>query len=738
MTFFLRPERRLGESRILGIFRQLFSTARHPPSRQTDHLSRRMRRNRRPTSTANRLHIDRSARGLPGTVTKKPNFCGLFIVRQLRANRDGDGGLTALQGQHFDRPIVDLGDEDPLYTRNLNNGPPDRRRVSIRWLAGSVLTGVFSAALVGGALQAAIGLDEYTVVRPALAHGAFGEGSAVAVKGDRFRPVAESKVTRRVIQVSTVTRSGDRDIVRVRPYAHIHTNLAAPVEEDVAARIPAYRAADVFTASEDETPVEVAASDSIYGAEVDGEVSIKVVDFPVSGVLYETSGELEVTEVEQTVRAAAPDLAEGAVEVASLPYVDPARFEMTSDSGALNALTVAITPENVSQLEKTEDIDDIGIEEKILQVEEGASLRRMLIDEGASEDAAARIQSALVANFAFDFRAGQKLRIGLAPDPDAGAIRPVRVSLYQPDDRHIATVALSDTGVYVAAQEPAVDDAELAVVEEQTGQQAVLPTLHEGLWGTGLTLGMPEEVIKNLAHIFSYDVDYQTRLSPADSLEVIYSADEDPESAEILYASLTIGNATHRYYRFRSPEDSSVDYYDEDGKSAQKFLMRKPVQQARFTSGFGMRRHPIVHRYRMHTGVDWAAPRGTPIMAAGDGIVEKIGRRSGYGRSITLKHLHGYETTYNHMSGYAKGLKRGDEVQQGQVIGYIGSTGLSTGPHLHYEVRVNGRFVDPMKIRVPRGRELQGAEMVAFTQERERIDDLLVRDEGRVAAAAVN
>ena len=115
--------------------------------------------------------------------------------------------------------------------------------------------------------------------------------------------------------------------------------------------------------------------------------------------------------------------------------------------------------------------------------------------------------------------------------------------------------------------------------------------------------------------------------------------------------------------------------------------------------------------------------------------MEKIGRRAGYGRSITLKHLHGYKTTYNHMSGYLKGLKRGDKVKQGQVIGYIGSTGLSTGPHLHYEVLVNGRFVDPMKIRVPRGRELQGAEMVAFDQERERIDDLLLRDdEGRVAA----
>jgi murein DD-endopeptidase MepM/ murein hydrolase activator NlpD len=646
----------------------------------------------------------------------------------------------AARHQRHDRPIVDLGDEEPLYTRNLSNGPPDRRRVSLRWLTGSVLTGIFSAALVGGALQAAVGLDEYVVVRPALAHGALGETAIVAVKGDRFRPVPESKVTRRVIQISTVTRSGDRDIVRVRPYAHVHTNLAAPVETDIAARIPPFSAAEVFTAAEEETaPIDVAASDSIYGAEVDGEVAIKVVDFPLDGVPYEEAAALDVAEVAQIVRDAAPDLAEGAVEVASLPYVDPARFDIASaESGAFNALAVAISQENVSLLEKSDDTSDVGIEEKVLQVQEGDSLRRMLMDEGADENAAARIQSALVANFTFDFRAGQKLRIGLAPDPDTGAIRPVRVSLYQPDDRHVATVALSDNGVYVAAREP-VEDAELAVVEEQAGSPSgVLPTLHDGLWGTGLALDMPEDVLKNVSHIFSYDTDYQTRLSPTDNLEVIYSADTDAENTEIIYTALTLGNVTHRFYRFRSPEDGSVDYYDEEGKSAQKFLVRKPVAQARFTSGFGMRRHPIVKRYRMHTGIDWAAPTGTPILAAGDGVVEKIGTRSGYGRSITVKHLHGYETTYNHMSGYAKGLKRGDKVAQGQVIGFIGSTGLSTGPHLHYEVLVNGRFVDPMKIRVPRGRELQGAEMVAFEQERERIDDLLVKEEGRVAANEVN
>ena len=643
--------------------------------------------------------------------------------------------MAVQQEQRLRRPLVDLGDEDPLYTRNLSNGPPDRRRVSIRWLVGSVLTGLFSFGLIGGALQAAIGLDEYNVVRPALAHGlAHGDGT-VAPKGDRFRPVPETNVQRHVIQISTVTRENDRNIVRVRPFAHVRANLAAPVEQDVAAEIPPFNAADIFADSGEAPPQEVSTvADSVYGAEVDGEVEIKTVDFPTSGALFDDKAVLDVSEIESRMRDAAGVVSDAASP--SLSYVDPGRFQAGSeDPNALGALAIAIAPENVSLLAKSDDQGDLGIEDKVLQVQEGDSLRKILIDEGADPDSAAQIQSALVANFSFDFRAGQKVRIGLAPDPDTGAIRPVRVSLYDANGKHIATVALSDNGVYVAAREPALQGNELDIAEtEQPDAAGALPTVHDGLWGTGLTLGMSSDVIKSLVRIFSYDVDYQARLAPADDMEVIYSEEGEGETPEILYAAITLGDVSHRFYRYRDPEDGSVDYYDEAGKSAQKFLIRKPVPSARFSSGFGMRRHPILHRYRMHTGVDWAAPRGTPILAAGDGTVEKIGQRSGYGRSITLKHLYGYETTYNHMSGYAKGLKVGDHVTQNQVIGFVGSTGLSTGPHLHFEVLINGHFVDPMKIRVPRGKELQGSTLVAFEQERQRIDDLIEKDQGAVAS----
>ena len=191
---------------------------------------------------------------------------------------------------------------------------------------------------------------------------------------------------------------------------------------------------------------------------------------------------------------------------------------------------------------------------------------------------------------------------------------------------------------------------------------------------------------------------------------------------EVLFASLTVGGETKKYYRFQTPDDAVVDYYDETGKSAKKFLVRKPVNNAMMRSGFGSRRHPILGYSRMHTGVDWATRYGTPIFASGNGVIDRIGWEGGYGKYISIKHPNGYETAYGHMSAYAKGMDVGKRVRQGQVIGYVGSTGLSTGAHVHYEIKVNGRFVDPLRVRLPRGRSLEGSLLTAFEQERDRLE----------------
>src|SRR6185312_838867 len=250
-----------------------------------------------------------------------------------------------------------------------------------------------------------------------------------------------------------------------------------------------------------------------------------------------------------------------------------------------------------------------------------------------------------------------------------------------------------------------------------------------------------KKMTKQLVKLLAPNVDFQSRLSPTDQIEVLFSQpdgdDQASDDSELLYVSSTFGGQTRNLYRFQM-QDGESDYFDQDGRSAEQFLLRNPLPAGRFRSGFGARKHPILGYVRMHTGVDWAAPIGTPIIAAGNGVIEKAGWAGGYGKQIIIRHANGYETSYNHQSAFAKGIQVGVRVRQGQVIGYLGQTGLATGPHLHYELIVNGTKVDPMRVRLPVGKVLKGDDLVAFKKERERIDDLLKREDSdqlKVASA---
>jgi murein DD-endopeptidase MepM/ murein hydrolase activator NlpD len=192
-----------------------------------------------------------------------------------------------------------------------------------------------------------------------------------------------------------------------------------------------------------------------------------------------------------------------------------------------------------------------------------------------------------------------------------------------------------------------------------------------------------------------------------------------------------LNGRTHRYYRFTAADDDSSDYYDADGHSVTKSLLRNPVSSGRLGDGFGWRTHPILRDRRFHQGVDYAAPFGSPIVAAAAGVVEKIDRQWGYGEYIRIRHDFGYETTYAHISNVPHGLRVGDRIRQGQTIAYVGSSGLSTGPHLYYEVRVNGRNVDPLRVRLRAERTLEGETLAAFQQARERTDLLLAASTAR-------
>ena len=238
--------------------------------------------------------------------------------------------------------------------------------------------------------------------------------------------------------------------------------------------------------------------------------------------------------------------------------------------------------------------------------------------------------------------------------------------------------------------------------------------------------------------MFAYDVDMTKKISAGDSIEILETEANAEGRKELLYVSLKLGSTLRELYRFRT-DDGATDFYDPNGETGKRFLTRRPLQGGgNLRSRFGYRIHPIFKSRRLHSGVDLAAPTGTPIYASGDGIVEKAGWSSGYGKKVEIKHVNGFETGYGHMSRIADGMKPGVRVRQGQVIGYVGSTGNSTGPHLHFEIKVNGRVVDPLSVKLPRDKSLSAQYEQSFQQTITQIRDLMQRDAAPMTVASVN
>ena len=236
---------------------------------------------------------------------------------------------------------------------------------------------------------------------------------------------------------------------------------------------------------------------------------------------------------------------------------------------------------------------------------------------------------------------------------------------------------------------------------------------------TAVRAGIPQPIILATIRILSFDVDFQREIQPGDRFEVYFERYFDGEGravkdGEVLSASLAQRNGERAYYLYTPSDDGIPDYFNAEGHSVRKTLMRTPIDGARLTSRFGRRRHPILGYSRMHRGIDFGAPKGTPIMAAGSGRVEVAGWNGGYGRYLRIRHNGAFKTAYAHLSKFARGIRRASRVKQGQIVGYVGSTGRSTGPHLHYEVHRNGRQINPLSVRLPTGRKLKGKELDRF------------------------
>jgi murein DD-endopeptidase MepM/ murein hydrolase activator NlpD len=662
----------------------------------------------------------------------------------------GDGGLShrTSRGRNYGREpeVIDLGHEPPLSVDGSEAAVIDRRRVSVQWFSGTILTGLCGAALIGGAVFASLD-GEMTFAKvpervEGALRGAFGANDKTASlhKSDRLPPPSESAAARQVVRVSTVTRVGNRDVMRVRPFVRIAGNLSLTTS-DLSSKIPAFNAQRMLSDVGAATPAAAEDAQNPDAVEPDAEVSFVTRDLGPILPKAKIAATVAIDEVLMRVRDASNwhgnsgvryTIASTNGDIGSQGDVKLAYAADGSVSDPYAGFETRVVPENVTLLPKTKDQVTGGnpLNERIHVVKKGDSVASVLREQGATPDEAAAISATLGARGRESgLKEGLKLRIMMAPAGPGQRLQPYRVIVAN-DSTVEAVAALSDLGKYVAVDVQSLNTVvEAPDTSDDDDDDGTGVRLYQSIYETAMRNKVPASVIEDMIRIYSYDVDFQRKVSAGDSFEVFFAGEDEAtvatEKNDVLFASLTVGGETKKYYRFQTPDDSVVDFYDETGKSAKKFLVRKPVNNAIMRSGFGGRRHPILGYVKMHTGVDWSTPYGTPIFASGNGVVEKAGWEGGYGKYIRLKHNNGYETAYGHMSAFAKGMEPGKRVRQGQVIGFVGSTGLSTGAHVHYEILVNGRFVDPMRIKLPRGRSLDGPLIASFEKERDRLDAMM-------------
>ncbi len=362
-----------------------------------------------------------------------------------------------------------------------------------------------------------------------------------------------------------------------------------------------------------------------------------------------------------------------------------------------------------------------------IEVGRGDTLMGLLVDAGAERRDAHQAITALAKEFSpRDLKPGQAINLAFATTnqavqagKDASGQRLVSLSLRPSIDSEVIVARQARDGGF-----------EASTIERPLSRDlsAGSGTVVSSLFLAGREAGVSGPAMIELIRAFSFDVDFQREIQKDDGFEVLYETftdinGEQAKTGDVLYATLILGGNRIELYRF-TPESGRTDYFGPDGKSVRKTLMRTPIDGARISSGFGRRKHPVLGYTKMHRGTDFAASRGTPVYAAGDGVIERSSRYGAYGNYIRIRHNGTYKTAYAHLNGYAKGVRSGVRVKQGQVIGYVGTTGRSTGPHLHYEVHVNGKQVNPRTIKMPSGEKLQGKDLEAFAAAQHELQQL--------------
>lgn len=526
-----------------------------------------------------------------------------------------------------------------------------------------------------------------------------------------------------------VTRN-DRPFIEIRPYLRIVSRLA-PATSENAELIPRFNPFHLYATKAEDTED----SRSINKDEKVGKIDVRMVNLLSSIHPDPDDAQLNTDDITAIVQRAQiiPDLRQYASleEAGSLTpaYLSNDGFGL-SPLDQIDSNVTVLRRSLVEELEASEGAEPGEV--RVVSVGPGDSITRILQRLGAPNWLVGKMIAAANPIMAMNkISPGQQIHVKLVPsvtNPDA--LEPAAFSIFGTAHDHLVTVEREADGEFRATDQ--VDRRNLLRLLKSGANPGNLNSLYAAIYDAGLTQKLPPDTIMKIMRIHAYEADYRRRLRNGDQVEWFFELRKQEDGSttvgELFYTAIKANDEVSQFWRFRS-RDGHVDYYDERGHNSKKFLMRKPVRgdAIRFTSGFGFRHHPILKQRRMHTGVDWAGPVGTPILAAGKGTIQEARRRGTSGNYVRIKHANGYDTTYSHLHQIAPGIRKGVKVKQGQVIGTLGSTGLSSGPHLHYEVLVNKRFVNPLKIKVPRERLLKDEDLAEFQRERSRINDLLKR-----------
>ena len=669
-----------------------------------------------------------------------------LINKRARPRRSPRKGLVPVEGKSVPQMYLSRVKSnpnnlfDPDHTDNHHRG-------RIKWLISTCLAALVGLAALGVALYGSSNMEDgsgmvASIKRASLAalkpfqpkamrnhqvQAAFG-------KTDRLPSTSLGLLTRHIIHDSVVQKRGTREFIAIKPYARIVTRLSTtpPSEPTTIPRFNPFKLYANLKPVSDNKKTKL--FNSVDFEKPSHHVQIKVVDLPQGILKVEDNQQLNENDVRKIVR---DDYQDETFQIRATihPEGDAALISYGNGLSPRLENTPIKTPIYTTTLIKNiiiPDEDTIeSLENHIISIGRKDNLMSILKSAKVSNWQAGAVSEAMQPIYpANNVQSGQKFHLMLTPSLINSEEKDlVRISIYE-SGAHLVSVARNAAGEFVASNH----GAHTALLEKLKSQdRPQRATLYASIFQSALAQNIdPKQIIKIL-RIHAYDSDFKQRVAPGDGYEFFFDIEgkdqpEEGELGELLFTALTTGGVQRKFYRYRTP-DGEVDYYDHNGNNSKKFLMRKPVRGggARFTSGYGMRRHPLLHRLKMHRGVDWAARPGTPILAAGNGTVEEAQRRSGYGNYVRIRHANGYKTSYAHMRRFAPGVRPGVNVTQGQVIGYVGSTGLSSGPHLHFEVLVNNGHVNPMRIHVPRGRQLKGKNLADFQKERARIDRLMRR-----------